>query len=1357
MSRSIIRLLVLLSVCSVYACTVSGQQAGIEMLGPKEGLSQGFVSAIFQDREGFIWIGTKNGLNRYDGYQFEVFTNDPYDEHTLLNDYINTIYERGDFLILGGIKGGLNLMYKKTRKVFRIPFKLLVASTENTDGAIFWTQFDAYGNLWIQLHRPDQGNYLTQITFPEGFWERPPENSDWLQRLKVKTWPHQVFGHSCLSADGKLLYIPDANTINQLDIRSGRSFPIISNLRTQFGSWLYLDSRGNLLINCIIDETHSFFRLTLGKTPALKRMAVPDGFLAFTKITPDSLVWLQTKKGCSAYRLDVAGNFDLTQPEIVAIAVPSGLSSLMQDRSGIVWLGTNGLGLIKFNPRAGFFRHLLPGQSISAPILQDSQGNICTANSENYPLFSIKKSQGAVARLQKAALDFWPNGRICTDRQGSSWVAGVPKGKKAIYLAKVPEHGEIRYFLLPPFEFPLRELALALNMDKKGNIWIGCAGNLICFDPALERANVYSFAHLITKGHSVNALLCTSDNSWWIGTNEGLVQATPSEQGFRFRVFQTDATNQNSLRNNNVASLITDRGSAGQVLWIGTKGGGLNRLDLQTMKFTHLTTANGLPNNVIYAILTDEGGNLWMSSNKGLIYYSPSTGEIRNYTEADGAQANEFNTWAYGKGPGGELFFGGVNGITAFHPGDLKANTVVPQVCIKGLRLNNELAQWGHDGDVLQKAVEFTRSVEIPYSKNNITLEFVALDYSVPEKNRFRYYLEGAESSWRHGSNEHRATYLNLAPGSYTFKVVGSNNDGAWNITPASLKITVLPPWYLTWWAWLLYVLAVLAVIYRIYRYQLHRRLEHAETLRLKELDAFKSTFFTNISHDLRTPLTLILSPLKRLIKNGQFSAEETRQLQLMTRSGEQLKERIDEILALSQLEAGKLELKETTFELYAFLLRIMGNFESHAQQIGINLVLDYQALKPCYCLFDLNKLEKILNNLLGNALKFTPEGGSVMLATTIDDVSDSAGFVTFRISDTGRGIAIEDQPFVFDRYFQSSLKKAAAEGGTGIGLAIVREFATRMGGKVGLQSIPGQGATFTVQLPLRLAEPGMVVQNEEEGHKVLPAADAPLRSMRPGVKNNIRILVAEDNPGLREYLEMILKPHYEVISVANGQIAWEYCRQPDFNCQLILSDIMMPEMDGVALLEKVRAYPATRLLPFIFLTARAGIEDRLQAMRIGVDDYLLKPFEEEELLVRVANLLQNYRERTSIATVAETPAVLAATEDQAPGAADIWVERLRTYTLENLTNPTFSIQQLTEVAGMGHSTFNEKMKLETGLTPNLFVREIRLLQARTLLETVACSSVQEVCRKVGFQKTAYFSQLFKERFGKNPSAYLEN
>lgn len=1355
MSLSTVRLSVLSLALAACGYVLSAQQAGIEMLTTREGLSQGFISAILQDSAGFIWIGTKNGLNRYDGYRFDVFTNDPYDEHTLSHDYINTIAERGAFLIVGTIRGGLGLMHKKTRKVFRIPFNLLIALPENVDGAIFWTEFDAYGNLWVQVNQSDRGNYLSKVTFPEGFWQKQPDSSEWLKELKVWTWPQRVFGLPCLGADKKIIFVPDEeNTIHQVNVRSGESFPLISKLRTKYGAWLHLDNRGNILINCILDKEPVLFRLTFGTTVILKQLPVPEGFIDYKKITSDSLIWLQTKQGCSAYRLDETGNFDPTRPAIENIPVPSGLSWMMRDRSEIIWMGTNGLGLIKFNPRAGFFRHLLKGQSVSAPILQDHNGNIYTANSENKLIIATKKHGAAVTYFPPAARHFWPNGRICMDHQGTLWVAGMLDGKQLEYLVKVTDRNPSRYFPLPRSELFPRDLTLAITTDAKGKIWISYAGNLICFDPVAERMRSYHYAHLVTKGHNVNALLPTADGSWWIATNEGLVRGVPSAQGFDFQIFRTNIADRNSLRSNNVASILADPSNP-SILWIGTKGGGLNRLNIRSMGFSHFTTANGLPNNVIYSVLADESGDLWMSSNKGLIRYSPSSGEIKNYTDADGVQANEFNTWAYGKGPNGELFFGGVNGITEFHPRNLKVNTIVPQVRINGLRINDEPAGWGRPDDVLQQAVEFTQSVVVPYSKNNITLEFVALDYSVPQKNRFRYYLEGAEAAWRHESNNHQATYLNLVPGTYVFKVIGSNSDGVWNTTPATLNITILPPWYLAWWAWLLYTLTVGGVVYQFYRYQLRSKLEHAETLRLKELDAFKSNFFTNISHDLRTPLTLILSPLKRLLKTGQFSQEEARQLHLMARSGEQLKERIEEILALSRLEAGKLELQETVLELHTFLSRIMGNFESHAQQTGTGLELDYQMPQPCYLLLDRNKLEKVLNNLLSNALKFTPAGGQVILVATADDLSKATGFLALRVSDTGKGIPLEDQPFVFNRYFQTNLKKAAAEGGTGIGLAIVREFTALMGGQVRLHSVPGEGATFTVQLPLRPAELGVVAEEEEESRDVLPGAVASLYSTAPIAENRVPILVVEDNSALREYLEMILQPHYEVTTAANGRIAWEYCRQADFNYRLILSDIMMPDMDGFALLEKIKSHAATRLLPFIFLTARAGMEDRLTAMRIGVDDYLLKPFEEEELLARIANLLHNYRERKAAAMLSEPSVVIALEEAPIPGAAEIWVERLKTYTVNNLTNPTFSIQQLTEAAGMGHSAFNEKMKLETGLTPNLFVREIRLLQARTLLETAACSSVQEVCRTVGFQKAAYFSQLFKARFGKNPSEYL--
>lgn len=542
---------------------------------------------------------------------------------------------------------------------------------------------------------------------------------------------------------------------------------------------------------------------------------------------------------------------------------------------------------------------------------------------------------------------------------------------------------------------------------------------------------------------------------------------------------------------------------------------------------------------------------------------------------------------------------------------------------------------------------------------------------------------------------------------------------------------------------------------------QIARNQIKTQNEQLEHLTRTKDRFFANISHELRTPLTLILNPLKNLLKTGTFQKGETRQLQLMRQSSQQLYDRIEEMLALSKLEAGKLQLQERPLDINNLLRRIVANFESYAQQLGValHLEIDGQEAAPVY--LDEKKFEKIVNNLISNALKFTPKDGQVKVKMLLQDVPSNGSTPThsqnlvLKVIDTGRGISKEDLPHVFDRYFQTKKKNAPAEGGTGIGLAIAKEFAHLMSGDLTAHSQVRKGSTFTLRLPLKEA----VISTETAAVQVLPVALNIPKAVQPKSptlrqhKDLATIMIVEDNPALREYLENLLSLNYNIISAENGKVAWDMLKKGEELPSLILSDVMMPEMDGFGLLRKVKANAATRLLPFIFLTAKSGMEDRLEALRIGVDDYLSKPFEEEELLARIHSMLTNYEERMAAfqsLPKEEQAALLAEAQPE-----NSWLQSVEILALKELNNPQFSVQYLAEQVELSSRQFSRKIKLETGLTPNRYLREIRLQKAREMLEMGTTTTVKEVSEAVGFFKPRYFSDLFRERFGKLPSEYL--
>ena len=557
--------------------------------------------------------------------------------------------------------------------------------------------------------------------------------------------------------------------------------------------------------------------------------------------------------------------------------------------------------------------------------------------------------------------------------------------------------------------------------------------------------------------------------------------------------------------------------------------------------------------------------------------------------------------------------------------------------------------------------------------------------------------------------------------------------------------------------------------------FEKEKELLQIRTQELQQLDQLKSRFFANISHELRTPLTLILSPINSILKRDRLDHRDFTFAKLIQQNAHSLLKRANEILDLTKMESGKMDLKEEKVILYPILKRIIANFESLADSEGIQLHFQYQADEYLQIELDADKFEKIVQNLLVNAIKFTPNGGKIIV-----DFQDAASHFILKIIDNGRGINPKDLPYIFDPYFQSLIPNAPAEGGTGIGLALCKEFAQLMKGKLSVESTLKAGSTFIFKFPKKEIL-GQVQSTaiEAMGLKEAPDFTQPIDLQSDRVLNEKAaisngeesaqpcILIVEDNFSLRQYLQTLLVPNYQTITAQNGRKAWEYLNSDNPKPALILSDIMMPEMDGYQLLEKLKTSDRFRHIPVIMLTAKAGLEDKLKALRIGVDDYMLKPFEEEELFARIENILANQSARKSLVgghlkfqktkaiksqpgkpTAVLSPPLEMTAEDAR------WLEQLENKVTEELSNLQFGVQHLADALNISTRQLQRRIRQLTGLSPQQYIQEARLIHARNMLESRRFDSVKAVALEIGLQNVGYFGQLYKKRFGKLPSEY---
>jgi signal transduction histidine kinase/ligand-binding sensor domain-containing protein/DNA-binding response OmpR family regulator len=1386
----------------------------LEQISVAQGLSSGQVLFILQDSRGFLWFATDDGLNRYDGYEFTVYRPAPSDSSSLSSEWINALYEDkyGDLWINAASR--LHRFDRMSGKIVRclagdwVTFMCEDKSQDSSTGAM-WFGSDGQG-----LHRFNRakGTFTTYRYDPTG------QNS-----ISSDSVLSVLVDHS------GILWIGTANGLNSLD-RARQHFSYYKQGPSCHVNDVYEDpdTSVGLLWVCAEDGLYSYDRLS-GSFSRYRNLLGDfarreDNDVRAVYADSKGRLWVGMKGGIG--RFDRSSRRFTSYQNDISLAPWGHVDKawfIQEDWTGSIWMA--GDGLKKYDEAKNLWREMLYPQYYTESLEKDRSGTMWLGTMSG-GLFKIDRAEKQFAYYTNQPGDSTSmntlvvNG-ICQDALGMVWV-GTPFGLDMLD----PASGIFRHNMHHPQSprnsgNPVSNAATKILEDSKGKLWVGTyLGGVEEYDR--EKQRFVQHAHDPENPRSlaengVSALYEDKHGRLWVGGDHGtLEEYIPESKAFRqyspnyravdwgpilaifedsrgllwfgglgcglnsydrtterFAHYQNDpspVTGAGSLSNTSVCAIFEDHQGT---LWIGTRVG-LDKFDRATGTFTAFTVRDGLANDNIAGILEDEHGRLWLGTAKGISRFDPRTAIFRNYDASDGVKFGQCIT-GY-KSKKGEIYFGGTNGFVRFHPDSIRDNPYVPPLAFTSFKIFDELVP-------LDTVISEKKVILLSYAENVFSFEFAALNYTHPGKNQYAYRLEPFERDWVNCGPRRYASYTNLSSGTYAFHVKASNNDGVWNEEGISITLIITPPWWETTWAYMGYALIGILLLYSSRRYEMNRlRLKHqvelrdVETKKLKQVDEMRSRFFANISHEFRTPLTLILGPIEKL--RSKFTDEEgLHDLGMMKRNAHQLLRLINQLLDLSKLEAGGMKLHASRANIVPVVKGIANSFESLAvlRRIDLHLSCEQDEIQVY---FDKGKLDQILMNLLSNAFKFTPDGGKVKVAmrqapSPTSPISRSAGdslkggdrekvgwwgeVVEITISDTGIGIPADKVSHVFDRFYQVDDSTTREQGGTGIGLALVRELVELHHGTIRVTSQPGVDTEFIVSLPLgkehlKYAEIVDWTGNEEieepvpeaiaEGSGSVPEP----RTLLDHDVHQYLVLIVEDNAEVRKYIRDNLPSSYSVIEASDGAEGINKARETI--PELIISDVMMPKKDGYELCRTLKNDEKTSHIPIILLTAKAASENKIEGLETGADDYLIKPFEPKELVARVKNLIdlrRRLRERFK-AAVPLKPGEVAVTSID-----DAFLKKVMGIVEERLGNEAFSVEDLAGEAGMSRSQLHRKMTALTGQSPSDFIRYMRLHRAMELLKKNA-GTVSEIAYTVGFSGVSYFTKCFREQFQLLPS-----
>jgi signal transduction histidine kinase/ligand-binding sensor domain-containing protein/CheY-like chemotaxis protein/AraC-like DNA-binding protein len=1325
-----------------------------------QGLQYTHIKSIIEDKNGNLWIASDGGVVKYDGKNYSTFSKN----EGLSSNNINCQFEdkNGD-LWFGTWGGGIT-------KYDGVNFTRFTTKEGLSSDYVFSITGDRNGNIWI-------GTWQGGISKYDG--------KSFTHYARKEGLPYKSVLHMIEDRNGNIWIATDGGGVSKYDRKSFTNFSTNEGLSHGIVTCITEDKNGNLWFGTQGGGISKYDGQSF--THFTQKEGLPNDFVLSIIEDKAGNIWISTWGG-GVVKYDETS---FKHFEVLKGLPAKSIQTILQDKSGNLWFGTDGDGISKYNSLG--VRHFAKNEGIEYPvqsITEDKNGNIWLGTYGG----GISKYDGqSFTLLSEKDLDY---SKLVTsmliDIKGNIWF-GAWAGGITKYDGQNFTH----------FKYGHRFTSIV--EDKSGNIWIGSDfGGVWKYDEK-------NFTHFTTKeGLSHNVVSCIAkdkNENLWFGTTGGGVT---KYDGKNFTHF----TEKQGLGNDILSILADKKGN----LWFGTLGSGVVKYDGKN--FTHFTEKDGLSNNSVRSILEDKSGNLWFGTATGLSKLTnEKQAEITEKTklaiaiESDALFINftaEDGLKDVGKAifeaKNGSIWVGTGDKLTVFQPEELRTDTSSPNLQLTNVALFDENIPWADlaykkDTSInLRNGIKLARyqmegvskwhntpqGLSLAYNNNYLSFHFISSTVQSPGMMKYQHQLEGLENNWTALTTQNEATYGNLQPGNYTFKAKAINKEGVWS-KELRYTFTIRPPWWQTWWAYNCYFVLIGGSIYAFYQYKLKQRLQQAEALRLKELDEVKTKLYTNITHEFRTPLTVILGMAQQVIDNPKVYLKDG--LKMIIRNGQNLLTLVNQMLDLSKLESGKLTLHYQRADIVSFLRYIVESFHSLAENKGVQLHFIPDS-EPLIMDFDEVRLQQIISNILSNAIKFTPKGGHVYVSSYTKNDS-----VVLKIKDTGIGIAEADLPHIFDRFYQSDGTLTRQGEGTGIGLALTRELVKIMEGTISVKSIIGKGTEFEVNFAFwqilnfeetnqktalytkdSKEEVPIKMEMHDDGLSFLgnqPIPDSISTEDRP------HILIADDNEDVRAYLEACLANDYVIEIAKNGQ----ECEDLAFNTtpDLIVLDVMMPIKDGFEVCKTLKTDERTSHIPIIMLTAKADMDSRLEGLEQGADDYLSKPFHKKELLLRIKNLLELRRQlqqyyRSTLASslsqnndlIAEIPLPTSTIipkdiEKGSKNPSIPWgnslenefVIKVRKAIEANLHSSDFDVEKLCRNLAMSHSQVHRKLTALTGLSATHFIRYVRLVKAKEMIISSGYS-ISAIAMDCGFDDPAYFSRVFKQEFGLTPQGWRE-
>ncbi|MFV0522573.1 MAG: two-component regulator propeller domain-containing protein [Mangrovibacterium sp.] len=1404
-------------------------------ISAKDGLSQNTVRSILEDKKGFIWAGTLDGLNKYDGYHITTYKPEIGNPNSLIDHRIRDIYQgRNGYLWIRTYNDDFCCYDPKVDSFINY----LPKSVNSNDSKAKYNNLyeDHNGNIWlwgktngcIKIGMQEDGTF-TGIPFLRNqstnndnqFLFEDSDSTIWIggnnglyciSQDKLESFFNQKYCFTSGVEVNDQIYFATQNSViiayhkhskTFQEIKIPEDFGNMSNIARLTDDKLLTISRSSGIgIYNISDNTF--------KKPEWAKDTRLRGEVELIVDKNDG-VWLYNHSGIVWYYNQ--GQHRVKRMELIPADLAKVIDyeryTILIDSDGLIWITTYGNGLFTYNPESDELHNYKYNDNQNSPasdyllsIAEDNHDNIWVGSEyagiikivkSNYKveiikpeeetnigknnnvrsLFSSNHDQNIWVGTKTGNLYIYKNHfsskeciytdinpyALAEDGNGKVWIGTKGHG---LFISNKENYDKEAHFSNTSDDNSLScNTIFSILKDSKNRMWIGTFGGGI--NLAEKGANGTTFRHFFSNEGSrsyIRYLLQDSKGTIWAATSDGLIRFQPDEllnNNNAFHIYRMNLNDINSIGCNDIKTIFEDRDNT---IWIGTAGGGLSKYVPETAEtkehFITYTSKNGLVGDFISGILEDNNKNLWISTENGISKFNKKDSSFITYKFSEKTYGNHFNENANVFCSDGNMLWGSLDGLLIFNPQLFVPTPNVLPVTLTDFSIQGQSVKAKREGSPLKKSISYTNKIKLNYSQNNFSIEFASLGLKDPTKNKYVYILENYDKEWSRASHLNMADYKNLPHGNYIFKVRGTNSDGVWNKDCTTLQVIITPPYWLSWYAYIIYFILVVIILY-ICLYLAHKFNVLNNNIKVeKQLTEHKLRFFTNISHEFRTPLTIIRGAVENLNDLEGTSDEVRKQINVLGRNSSALSRLIDQLLEFRKLESNTLSLDLEEIDMVSFCKDIYSSFLELANQRSVEYTFTCD-LENYNMFIDQNKVDKIIYNILSNAFKFTPKGGCIEFILQFDDQNTSC---QISIKDNGVGIPKEKQHLLFSRFMQINFSSS----GTGVGLSLVKDFVEVHQGKVWYESNQQQGSIFNIKLPINVEiykNANFISAAKED----IVLDDVSSKVIHPSFKVNneelavtassesleTQVLIIDDNEDIRNFLNDEFSKYFCTILAEDGKMGLN--KAIEYNPYLIICDVMMPGMDGFKVTKQLKQNFSTCHIPIILLTAHSSIEHQLEGIQCGADAYIMKPFSLKYLVARVFKLIEQrekLKKKYSNDFVLDAESITSTEKDKN------FINSINKILDDNISDSQFSIDKFAEAAKLKRTIFYKKVKSITGLSPNDLIKQKRMKVASELLIN-STATISEIAYQVGFEDPFYFSKCFKVQYNCSPSKFRKH